>query len=384
MRHCLLRLTVSLGLVGITFQCALAQQFTLLEQSQYAPAPAHTLAQQPPPTTPLPPLEVRPYGDQSGGTAPSGGAGQGGASPYGGTTPFGGGSGQNLSPYGGDTSGSFDAYGNPGLRWDSNLIRSDSTLVGPYAQPQWTTQRPFPTTRAYVLPPGMVEFEQWVRPTWGSFDEAPEYRMLEEVAMGLPGRFQLDLYERWNIEPNSFGDNVANHEGVQIELRWAIADWGVIPLNPTLYAEWIERGGPQDKADKYELKLLLADNLTDRIFYATNFILEQEVEDDRETELGLSSAVGMTIIERKLMAGMELVYQSDTLKINRNDSTQVFRLGPSVQWRIGNRWFLDVVGLFDTDRNEAAQMYIVLGYQFGHRAGPVSGYAGGPISTRGN
>ncbi len=100
-------------------------------------------------------------------------------------------------------------------------------------------------------------------------------------------------------------------------------------MNPTLYAEWIERGGPQDKADKYELKLLLADNLTDRIFYATNFILEQEVEDDRETELGLSSAVGMTIIERKLMAGMELVYQSDTLKSNRNDSTRFSDLAPA-------------------------------------------------------
>jgi len=28
------------------------------------------------------------------------------------------------------------------------------------------------------------------------------------------------------------------HSGVQVEARWALAEWGRLPLNPTLYGEW--------------------------------------------------------------------------------------------------------------------------------------------------
>jgi len=46
--------------------------------------------------------------------------------------------------------------GNAGgdIPWSSGAIYSDSQLVGPYNQPVWTTQRPWATTRVYVLPPG--------------------------------------------------------------------------------------------------------------------------------------------------------------------------------------------------------------------------------------
>lgn len=266
------------------------------------------------------------------------------------------------------------------ISWDSNAIRSDTTRVGPYGQPEWTTQRPFATTRTYVLPPGTMELEQWVRPTWKDGDV--EFRMLEEVAMGLGCRVQLDLYERWNIEPDGTGNHDVNHEGVQIEMRYALADWGCIPLNPTLYAEWVERGGPQEKPNKFELKLLLSDELFANLYYGSNFILEQEVSGDLETELGWSNAFGTTVIERKLLAGVEMVLSGTTVKDNRSDAEISFMIGPSLQWRPTNRTFLDVVGLFGTtDQSPEAQMYIVWGFQFGSRAGPTNGYQGAPASS---
>src|SRR5262245_21125262 len=76
------------------------------------------------------------------------------------------------------------------IPWYSDDITSDNDLVGPYGQPAWPTQRPFATSRTYVLPPGQMQFEQWVRPTYPR-DGKPEYRFLEEFAIGLPGRFQL-------------------------------------------------------------------------------------------------------------------------------------------------------------------------------------------------
>lgn len=272
-----------------------------------------------------------------------------------------------------------NSSGRNGIPWDSGRIYSDSQLVGPYAQPVWTTQRPWATTRVYVLPPGTYQVEQWVRPTWKK-GKNPEYRMLEEIAIGLPGRNQIDIYERWNIQPNAAGNQATNHEGVQIEWRHAFADWGDIFLNPTFYAEWVERGGPQDKSNKYELKLLLGEQFGNW-FYGSNLILEQETRDERETELGWSNAISTTIIDRKLMAGIEMNYAYTSVAFARSKQEQSFTIGPSIQYRPTNRTFLDVVGLFGTTKDApVAQMYIIFGYQWGTRAAPISG----PASTRGN
>jgi hypothetical protein len=227
-----------------------------------------------------------------------------------------------------------------------------------------------------------MQLEQWARPTWKK-GEAAEWRMLEELAIGLPGRFQLDVYERWNIEEFR-GEQRANQEGVQVELRWALANWGVIPFNPTLYAEWVERGGPQEKPNKYELKLLLSEQLSENLFYASNLILEQETSGERENELGWSHALSVPIVQRKLLAGVECVWSGTNTVVDRNRSNE-FLIGPSMQYRPTNRTFLDVVGLFGTtSESPEAQMYIIFGYQFGNRAGPASSNIVGPASTRGN
>lgn len=276
-------------------------------------------------------------------------------------------------------------FGNGGggsISWNAPAS-SFTQRVGSYGQPAWTTQRPFASTRAYVLPEGVCEFEQWARPTWDE-GESAEWRMLEEVAVGLPHRIQLDLYERWNIEPDDDGNQTANHEGVQMEVRYALADWGVIPMNPTLYLEWIERGGPQEKPNKWEAKLLLADELTPSLFYATNVILEQEVSGDLETEIGWNNALATPIIDGKLLGGIESEFSATTVKDNRSDAEVSLTLGPSFQLRPTPRTFLDLVGLFGTtDESPVARMYIIWGIQFGARPGPSNGYYG-TAATRGD
>lgn len=270
-----------------------------------------------------------------------------------------------------------EAYGDRGqyIPWSSNAITSDSTRVGTYGQPAWTTQRPFPTTRVYVLPEGTYEFEQWARPTWGQKGKVAT-RWLEEVSLGLPCRWQLDIYERWDTDENDTGKLRSRHEGVQIEARWALADWDVIPMNPTIYLEWIQRGH-EGENDKYEFKLLLGDSLfNDTIFYGCNFSIEKEVGGEKEVELQFAQAIGTTIIERKLMGGVEMYYQNNSFKGARGTPANSFVIGPSIQWRPTNRTFLDVVGLIGTTGSQnpesiKAQMYIVFGFQFGKRSGPT-------------
>ena len=278
----------------------------------------------------------------------------------------------------------FSDYGNSNgtIPWNSNILRSDRDLVGPYRQPVWTTQRPFAGTRVYVLPAGQMQVEQWVRPTWNK-DGTTEYRFLEEYAVGLPGRFQLDVYERWNVEPDNQGRGVGHHEGNQIELRWALADWGRIPFNPTLYAEWVQRGGVQQKPDKFELKLLLAEEIIPNVYYASNLIIEQEITDTYEDELAWSHAISTTVIDRKLLAGVEFQAQRITQAATRATPQNIFTIGPSFQWRFTNRFYLTTTGLFGcTPDSPIAQAYFIFGYQFGTRAGPSR--IAGPSSTIGN
>jgi hypothetical protein len=267
-----------------------------------------------------------------------------------------------------------------GIPWPSGSIRSDTDRVGPYNQPAWTTQRPFSTTRSYVLPPGTMDVEQWVRTRWRR-EGKPEFRILEELTVGLPGRFQLDLYERWHIEPGDTGGQKADHEGVQIELRWALADWGVIPLNPTLYGEWVQRGR-KNEPNVYEFKLLLSEELTDKLFWSANFVVEQETAGARETELAFSQALSVPLIERKLLGGVEMLLKQNTVHGERGDPEWSFLIGPSMQWRPTNRTFLNVTPLFGTTRDAPlVEMYVIFGFQFGNRAGPSGIDA--PASTRG-
>lgn len=111
-------------------------------------------------------------------------------------------------------------------------VLSEDDPVGVYGQPEWTTRRRFARSRVYVLPEGQWEFEQWWR---GTFDhgDGPAHLFQEEIGVGLPHRFQLDLYGNWEHE-----ESTTFWSGVQPELRWAPADWGVLPLNPTLYLEY--------------------------------------------------------------------------------------------------------------------------------------------------
>lgn len=275
-------------------------------------------------------------------------------------------------------------YGQPRgtISWGSNAIRSSSTPVGPYGQPAWTTQRPFGTSRAYVLPPGQMQFDQWYRPKWEKQGKVNQF-FQEEIEIGLPGRFQLDIYEDWRVKQfDDPGQMDARHEGVQIELRWALADWAVIPLNPTFYVEWVQRG--HGEPDKYEFKLLLADTLIeDALFYASNVIFEQEVGGEREIEIAWSQGFSVPVIDRKLLMGLEMVLKSSAEAGNRGDPEVKFDIGPSVQWIINNRMFVNAVPLFGTTKDSPiVEAFFIFTYQFGYRAGPTSEISG-PAATRG-
>ena len=247
---------------------------------------------------------------------------------------------------------------------------SEERLVGENQQPEWTAYRRFSTTRIYVLPPWQFEFEQWWK---GKFpDEGKsEHLFQSEVEVGLPYRFQIDFYE--NIENTA--DDTTRHSGNQIEMRWALAEWGKILLNPTLYGEWkLNDHAP----DAFELKLLFGEELAPRWHWGFNIFYEQEINGARTTEAGFSQAVSYTLLDSKLSVGAEMNFERTTEKGSRGEPEIEFLIGPSIQWRATPRAHIDLVPLFGTTRDSPiVEAYLILAFELGKSRDRISA----PVST---
>jgi len=252
---------------------------------------------------------------------------------------------------------------------------AEAAPVGPYNQPEWTTARRFPTTRVYLQQmPGEVGVEQWVKSQWPC-GEAPNYLFQEEVEIGLPHRFQADLYENWICDK----DSKVMHDSVSTELRWAFADWGKIFGNPTLYAEWTFRNHALG-ADRYEIKLLLGDQIAQRWHWGANVVFEQEVGQVRTREFSGDAAISYTVIDQKLSVGLELKVENEAPQSEPLTPIEV-DLGPSIQWRPTRNTHLDVVPLVGlTSDSPHVEMWIVFGYDFGSGSSHKEVLA--PVSTR--
>lgn len=235
----------------------------------------------------------------------------------------------------------------------------EELLVGPYQQPEWTEHRRFPTTRVYIQDqPWNTEFEQWGQ--WKKFkDGTSEYVFQEELTLGLPYRFQFDLYDNWTMDNNGNTDQ----DSVATELRYAFADWGKIPMNPTIYLEY--KFGYQ-KADAYEIKMLLGDQIAPRWHWGANIFAEQQTGDEEATETGISAALAYTILDDKLSIGLETEYAQESVENERSDPSKELLLGPSIQWRPTSRSHIDVTPLFGLNHDAPRiESYLVLGYDFG-------------------
>lgn len=252
----------------------------------------------------------------------------------------------------------------------------EGARVGPYHQPEWTTQRRWARVRAYVLAPWQVEVESWWYGKYPEFGEDGTHLFQEEIGIGLPHRFQLDLYGNFEKRPNED----PYYKETQLELRWALADWGCLPLNPTLYGEYKLRARAEDP-DVAELKLLLADELSPRWHYGLNLVYERELDGEEEEVLGAAAALSYTVCDQRFSVGLEAQVERVTVAGARDDAEVEWLLGPSFQVRFGPRTHLDVVPLFGlTEESSDLKVYAVFGIDVGPCS--VEDRYGGPTALR--
>lgn len=239
----------------------------------------------------------------------------------------------------------------------SNLREEDR--VGSYGQPEWTTRRRFPETRVYVRPEGTAEFEYWLLPEIPKHGGPTQTAAQYEFEFGLPGRLQLDLYLVSHEDGNQ---GSMQFDEQKFEVRWALADWDVIPLNPTLYLEWAAR----DQApDAVEAKLLLGGELTSGWHWGANLVFEHETGGMQENSKELTGGISRTVVDQRFSLGAEFKAALVDDKQSRSDSAKELLIGPSIQYRITPRATLDLAPLFGvTDDSPAAKIYFVFGWEF--------------------
>src|SRR3954464_403171 len=176
---------------------------------------------------------------------------------------------------------------------EEQVVVTGDDIGSAYGAPgAFSRTRLSPTTTAYVLPPWTFYF--------GTIYEGdafrhgpPDHMFTQEIEMGLPGRFGVAVetsFERFNG-----GGGPAS---TSIEARYALADWGKIPLNPTLFAEYkfgvgkelaspgnhLAEGdneesstSPANIPNGYEIRLLLGEQFGKKTQWALNIFDEQAV-----------------------------------------------------------------------------------------------------------
>lgn len=228
--------------------------------------------------------------------------------------------------------------------------------VGSYAQPRWTATRRFPNTRVYVVPEGKLETELWFIPRFLKNGQT-NGRYLAEIEYGLPQRFQIDAYYRLDIDESGKGQN-----GAQFELRWALADWGKIPMNPTLYIEYIAH---EFDPDGVEAKILLGDELAPRWHWGVNFVGEFETGGGREYTYEIDGGISYTLVDEKFSIGAETKVEFISTHGNRSNYETSILVGPSVQWRPVPRLSINLAPLFGTTPDSAnARVYLNIGWEW--------------------
>ena len=263
-------------------------------------------------------------------------------------------------------------------------LRPSQALVGPYDQPQWTARGRFSSdTEVYVLPPNTFFVDLDYTGTVPRHGGETQNLCTQEFEMGLPHRFQI-AYENnctWQEKHSQVTQQT-------LEGRYALADWGEIPLNPTLFGEYLFGVGKdygdedaEDIPDAIEGRLLFGEQFAKKYQWALNLFHEFETSGERERETGFSQALSYAIRDEYLKVGVEMQFIRETEEGERDDPEHELDIGPNFTVKPSERTRFDIATLFGvTDDSPALGIYAVFSIAFGQ--GEEKGEGAAPVSTQ--
>jgi hypothetical protein len=279
------------------------------------------------------------------------------------------------------------------------VVITGEEIPSAYGAPPGISRTRFsPLITAYVLPPWTF-FSGEIYEGDAFRHGPPDHLFTQELEMGLP--YRLGVAAEANFERFNGGGGPST---ASIEARYALADWNKIPLNPTIFAEYKfgtgpirheeakppgegeggeeEEGGPPEKPDAYEFRVLLAQDFRERFEWAMNLFFEQEIQGDRGREWGFAQSAVMPVLlpNERLKMGVEMQYKNFTMAATRDDPEHSFVVGPTVAWKPSRSTRIDVSPLFGcTDDSPRVQVFAIFSFLLGPPGGQE---AEAPASTR--
>lgn len=256
-------------------------------------------------------------------------------------------------------------------------------LIGPYNQPRWSARGRFSAnTDVYVLPPFSFYLDLDYHGTFPREGKSDQL-FTQEFELGLPYRFQL-AFELNQEHQNGRTDIPFT----TVEGRWAPANWGKIPLNPTLLVEYDigtgqqfpvqpgqnaeqETGDQSEQTgkkipDAYELRLLLAQEIGKYLEFASNIFFDQDLAGDREREIGFSTAASYALRGEAFKAGLETAYRNISQPGAGSRSKNIFELGPSFTVKPSPHTRIDFAPLFGvTSDSPHLDLFLIFSIDFG-------------------
>ena len=240
--------------------------------------------------------------------------------------------------------------------------------IGDYGQPRWTARRRFSETREYVIPKGDFEFEYWSiievpRKTPHDATGKEPVTFVEtryEAEIGLPERFQLDLYANSHSQGNNKGFLFDQQSA---EMRYAFANWGVIPGNPTLYTEYTFNNKPE--ADHVEFKLLFSGEAAKRWHWAYNQVYEHEMGGLGTNSYESTGGISYTVLDERFSVGGEYKLAYADQDKNRGLHSPEVLVGPSIQFSPLKSMHIDFAPLIGTSkRSDQFKSLFIVGWEF--------------------
>ena len=245
-------------------------------------------------------------------------------------------------------------------------VPGENKIIGSYQQPEWTARRRFVLTRVYVQPDGQAEVELDYDFAHAA-DGTRTHLFHQEIELGLPHRFQVDLENTYqDFREGDPGTGSWHHDSAGVELHYAFADWGKLPLNPAVAVGWKFNSGA---ADAGELQLLLGDELSPRWHWGANVFYEQQVGGDRYREQAVSAGLSYSAVNEKLNLGAELKYGEESTQGPGSYRRRPLTVGPSVQWRPVDQVHLDLVPMWGLNKGAPKwEIFLFFGFEFGDGA----------------
>jgi len=252
----------------------------------------------------------------------------------------------------------------PAMAIQSTGVPGENKIVGDYAQPEWSARRPFPGVSVYVQPGGQFEFETGLQDaTTPSGVHHCEWT--QEFEAGLGHRVQLAVENTFaNFREGDHGPQEWQEDSLKVSARYALANWGKLPLNPALGLGWRFNSGAPDAPS---CQLVLGDEFTPRLHWAADIQYEWQTSAPRLEELTAATALTYSVTNETLNVGVQAQWQR-TRELSEASSSRI-EAGPCIQYRPIDQLHLDCVVLWGTEKSQAVHSIILsIGFEFGEGA----------------